>query len=92
MPNVTHFEEFAARDTVAALEELLARATRGQIRGLAFAIKTGPLRHRLGLTGDYWKDPGEALKATARMQYKANQLITERESDGNSQLGVLGGL
>lgn len=59
----------------------MSRAKEGKLRGLAFAVKTGPKRHRIGFAGDYWRDPVEALGCITRMAYKANQLISSRDDD-----------
>lgn len=78
---ITRIDEHLDRDTILALQDLLARAENGQIRGLAFAIKTGPKRHRIGFTGQYWADPIETLGCVTRMEYKLNQLISARDGE-----------
>jgi len=79
--SVTTIDEYRSRDTIAALRDLLNRAERGQIRGLAFAIKVGARRHRLGFTGHYYEDPIETLGCVTRMEYKLNQLISARDGE-----------
>jgi hypothetical protein len=70
---------------VAALRELLSRAERGALRGFAYVAKTGPKRHRVGFTGDYWDEPGEAILAGGRMQYKANQLMSALHDEPDTE-------
>ncbi len=67
------------QEIVDALRELLSRAEKGHIRGLAFAIKTGPNRHRIGFTGQYWQNPVEAIGVAAQMQYRANGVLNSRD-------------
>lgn len=69
------------KETVEVLRDLLARAEDGRLRGIAFAIKSGPHVHRIGFTGDYWHHPDEALVGAGRMAYKANQLIAARNDE-----------
>lgn len=79
--NVTKISEHASREVVETLDYLLGRARKGQIRALAFAIKTGPRRHRIGFSGEYWDDPVETLGCVTRMEFKLNQLISERDGE-----------
>lgn len=81
MTVVTDISEYEGREIVAALLELLERAQQGRLRGFAFAVKTGPRKHRLGITGDYWRDPYDALGCVTRMEYKLNQLISQRDDE-----------
>ena len=76
---------FKNRDTVAALTELLQRALQGQLLGLAFIYKTRRKRHGIGLTGDYCDDPSEALAGASRMLYKANQLMSARADEPDTE-------
>lgn len=83
--SITRIEEYHARDTVAALRDLLERAEAGRLRAFAFAIKTGPKRHRYGFTGDYRTDPAEALGCVTRMEYKVNQLMSANDHEPETQ-------
>lgn len=60
--------EYKSRKIVAALNELVALAASGNLRGLAFIAKLGPGDHRAGVIGDYQASPEEALSATFRME------------------------
>lgn len=77
--SITQILEYRSRDTAEALAELLHRAQKGQIRGLVFAYKSGPRRHRIGITGEYWEDPAQALGCAVRLSYRLNQVMTTRE-------------
>lgn len=78
---VTKIDEHQTREVEGALLELLERNRRGGVRAFAFTIKTGPKRHRIGITGDYWTDPGELLAVATRLEYKANQLMSARDDE-----------
>lgn len=77
--NVVRIQDFKARDTVDALEELLASARSGRISGLAFAIKYDGKEHAFGLTGDYLERPMDAAAMVIRVQHRLNQLIDKME-------------
>ena len=79
--NVTKIDEHQTREIIIVLQDLLERAEKGGLRGLLFAAKTGPKRHRIGFAGEYWRDPVEALGCITRMEYKMNQLISMRDDD-----------
>lgn len=81
MPNVTRIDDAEERAITAVLQDLLRRHENGQIKGIAFAIKTSARRHRIGLAGQYWDDPTVALGVVTRMEYKLNQIISSREGD-----------
>ncbi len=78
---VTKITEHANRETVGVLKELLKRAVDGEITALAFAIKTGPRRHRIGFTGEYWRDPVQVLGCVTRMEYRVNHIISNRDDE-----------
>lgn len=77
----TKITQHADHDTVALLETLLQRAQAGRLSGMACLFKTGPKRHRIAIAGDYWRDPIEVLGGVTRLEYKINELITERDGD-----------
>lgn len=79
MANVTKITEYKTREVVAALEELLEQARRGEISGFAFACKFGDRHHGIGLTGDYRKDPLPVLAVTARISARINQILDGRQ-------------
>lgn len=79
---ITSIRDYQSRDIIEALLDLMERAEQGKLRGFAFAIKTGTRSHRLGITGDYWRDPSEALACVTRMEYRLNELMSERGDDG----------
>lgn len=75
---MTKISEYQARDTVAALEQLLEEARAGKITGFAWACKLGPKNHGIGLTGDYRKDPLQVLAISARIEYRLHQIIDKQ--------------
>lgn len=78
---ITKLVEYRNRDTIAALEEMLRLALDGKLRGLVFtAWASGRRRHALGITGDYWSDPAQALAAANRMAYLLNEYITDADT------------
>jgi hypothetical protein len=79
--NVTRISDYRHRDMTLAINDLLALAKAGRLRAFMFAIKTSSRRHAIGLTGEYWDDPTDALGVATRMEYKVNQLISAREGD-----------
>jgi hypothetical protein len=83
--NVTEIAEYKGRDIIIALRDLLHRAEQGRLRAFAFCIKTGPHRHRIGFAGDYYTDPAQALFCASRMQYKANQLVSARDFEPDTE-------
>lgn len=87
--NVTRISDYQNRDTVSALKDMLARAQAGKLRGVAFAVKTGAKRHLMGMTGEYWDDPHEALSVATRMEYKINQVISGRDDEQRTDFAPL---
>jgi len=77
--SITEILEYKNRNTIEALTDILHRAHLGRINGLVFIYKSGPKRHRVGITGDYWEDPAQALGAAVRLSYRLNQYVTARE-------------
>lgn len=74
---ITRIAEYRGHDIIPALLDLLDRANEGKLRGLAFAIKVGPHSHRLGLTGEYLRDPHGALICATRLTHRLNQMIDD---------------
>lgn len=74
--NVTTIADYHASTIQEMLDDLTERNRRGQLRGVAIAFKTSPGRHRVGLAGDYARDPFQVLGVSSRLNYKANQLIS----------------
>ena len=82
---LTKISEHSSRETVEALQQLLERAEAGHISGLAFAIKSGPKRHRIGFTGEYWRDPVQLLGVVTRMEYRVNHIISSRDGEAETR-------
>jgi hypothetical protein len=75
---VIRITEYQNRDTVSALEDMLARARRGEILGLCFAYKIDQKNHGIGLTGEYITDPTDVLAVVSRIEFEVNMLVRER--------------
>jgi hypothetical protein len=82
MSAVVRIVEYLNRDTISALEDMLARARRGEVLGLCFAFKTGPGHHGIGLTGEYISDPTDVLAVASRISIEVNMLVRERNKSG----------
>jgi len=83
MAVVVRIVEYRNRDTVKALEDMLARAKRGEIRGLCFAYKIDDRNHGIGLTGEYITDPTDVLAVVSRIEFEVNMLVRERNTEGH---------
>jgi hypothetical protein len=75
---VTTFEEFKIKTMLELLAEVTERVKRGEATGLLVSVKQGERHHGIGLLGDYLDDPAQVPAVTARIAYRANQLIDER--------------
>lgn len=64
---VVFIQERRSRTIVDVLEEFLVLAKRGQMTGLAFAVKIDESHSSVGTCGDYTKNSIEALGATQRL-------------------------
>lgn len=62
-------------------KELLRLAEEGDATGLAFVLKLGRGDHRGGLSGDYRKNPDEALAAAVRLKMSLMQHREEEEEE-----------
>lgn len=77
---VIRITEYRNRDTINVLEDLLARAKRGEVLGLCYAFKRNAGHHGIGLTGEYIDDPTDVLAVASRIDFEVNMLIRERRS------------
>lgn len=80
MAPVIRIVEYKYRDTITALEDMLARAKRGEILGLCFAFKTDAKHHGICLTGEYVDDPTDVLAVASRIDFEVNMLVRERNT------------
>jgi hypothetical protein len=85
MGAVIRITEFRDRVTVSALEDMLARAKRGEIRGLCFAFKLDAGHHGIGLTGEYFTDPTDVLAVVSRIEFEVNLLVREPPGTGKAE-------
>jgi hypothetical protein len=66
--NVVEMAGFRNRELIATLRDLLDLAEAGAIMGHAFVVKFGPGDHRAGFSGEYKRQPAEALTATFMLE------------------------
>lgn len=80
---VVSLAQYKNRELIAVLREMLHLAEDGHAHGLAFVLKMGPKRHWSGLTGDYSRNPDEALPAAVRLKDRiAHEEPEDEESSG----------
>lgn len=87
---VTQIREYASKETVATLRELLSQAERGEISGFAFACKLGAKNHGIGICDDYRRDPAQVLAITARIEYRLNQIIEVERNRCTAPMRIVG--
>jgi len=75
--NVTRIAEWKHKDTIEALEYLLAMAKRGEITGFIYGVRVGDWHHGIGVTGHYRDDPIAGLGATGRIFSALNRLAEQ---------------
>lgn len=84
--SVTKLVEYANRETIETLEDLLKQARQGEIKGFLFAVRLGIKRHAMGVSGEYANDPIMAAAVTSRILYKLHTL-----ADGSQSSLIAGG-
>lgn len=74
---MTHFlvRDHISRDTVEALEQLLAMAQRGHITGIAFAAMLKRRRYLVNVAGEAFTDPTLARGSLCALDDELRQLI-----------------
>ena len=55
--NVTRLHKYINQDTIEVCKAIIAKAERGEVTGMIFAIREGPTDHGIGATGFYRNDP-----------------------------------
>lgn len=86
MAVVIRITEYRNRDTISALEDMLGRAKRGEIRGLCFSFKLDDKNHAMGLTGEYATDPTDVLAIASRLAFEVNMLVRGQSADSAPSL------
>jgi hypothetical protein len=72
--NVVPIHAAACRETVAALQHLLAQAQTGGVRGVAVCVLSDRGRETIAFTGVYGIDTAKAASAASRMSWRIAQL------------------
>lgn len=76
--HVVSLAQYKNRELIAVLRDMLKLAETGQAQGLAFVLKVGHRRQWSGLTGDYARNPDEALKAAVKLK---EEILAEDAED-----------
>jgi phage tail tape-measure protein len=74
MTSVVHLTERRSRETVAALQHALNRALKGEIQGLALAMKPVRGPAEIVFTDLFRRKPAEAAASALRMSIRLNEL------------------
>ena len=77
---VTKLVEYANREMIETLEDLLKQARQGEIKGFLFAVRLGIKRHAMGVSGEYAQDPIMAAAVTSRILYKLHTIADGAQS------------
>lgn len=82
MSAVISLGDFRNKGTVTLLRELLGRALRGQIAGLAFNVEFKDGTRKAGVTGKYQADQAAALRVAERLNQRAADASTDVGESG----------
>jgi ribosomal protein L17 len=77
MPNIVRIVEYKNRELIEFLEELTEKAKKGEVTGVAAAIKINEWHHGMVLLGDYSSNPGTASTVVGRLFTSINKRIEE---------------
>lgn len=78
----TTIRTYIAQDTIEVCEAISAKARRGEITGMIFAIREGEFDHGIGATGDYRKDPLLAKQVVGGLFDLFSELAKPQRVDG----------
>lgn len=67
MPSITRIFEYHNKDLIQLIEEWLEQAKRGELTGIAFAVRLGQWNHGMGLVGSYANDPAAASAVVGQL-------------------------
>lgn len=71
----TLVRDHISRDTVEALEQMLAQAQRGHITGIAFAVMLRRRRYLVNVAGEAFRDPTFARGAVCALDDELRDLV-----------------
>jgi hypothetical protein len=57
MAKISTLHTYIQQDTIEVCQAIIAKAQRGEITGMIFALREGPYDHGIGVTGSYREDP-----------------------------------
>lgn len=78
---VVQLAAYRNREVVKVLRHFLARAERGEVKGLAVCIRSYANREEISVAGDYRIDPAHAVNAAHRMSLRLTRLQDEADAD-----------
>jgi hypothetical protein len=78
----TTLRTYIQQDTIEVCEAILAKAKRGEITGMIFALREGEFDHGIGATGDYRDDPLLAKQVVGGLFDLFSELAKPQRTDG----------
>jgi hypothetical protein len=69
--------EIQNRQTIKVLEDLLRKARKRELNGIAFSVSFNHDHHGIGLTGDYLEDPLTASAAIGALSHSIDNHARE---------------
>lgn len=81
MSAVVSLGDFKNKGTVTLLRELLGRAVRGQVAGIAFNVEFKDGTRKTGFTGVFQADHTRALRVASRLGQQVDPTADDDEDD-----------
>lgn len=78
----TMLHTYTQQDTIEVCEAIIAKARRGEITGMIFALREGPHDHGIGVTGFYRDDPLLAKQIVGGLFDLFSELARPQRVDG----------
>lgn len=79
---VTKLHTYIQQDTIEVCKAIIAKAERGEITGMIFALREGPYDHGIGATGFYRDDPLTAKSVVGGLFDLFSELAKPQMTDG----------
>lgn len=83
MSAVVSLGDFKNKGTVTLLRELLGKAVRGQVAGIAFNVEFWDGTRKTGFTGVYKGDPAKALRVANRLNQQTDVQTGDDHADSS---------
>jgi hypothetical protein len=81
-PKVTRLHTYIQQDTIEVCKAIIAKAERGEVSGMIFAIREGPNDHGIGATGFYRDDPLTAKSVVGGLFDLFSEMAKPQRLDG----------